>query len=207
MMQPFDLFGTKTSPFVRRVRVVALERNIPFRLVDVNEPQNQARLRSLTPVWKVPTAVFEGGLVVWDSRVIVEHLTRDGWGPLRAPPSDTRGGIEEDNVVNAIDEGLLALVRLFYVRKDGLPTDAPWHKKERARVEAILDWTAGRVRDGRFVGPYGGGHGFGRSELALVTALQWMRFRGMMDIDRWQKLADFERGWGERRSLAETRPG
>lgn len=210
-MTSFDLYGTTTSPFVRRVRVVALEKQIPFALVSTNEPDGQARLRALSPVWKVPTARFtEGplaGAVIWDSRAIVDALTADGWGPLRAPPLDLATRLDEENTVNAIDEALLALIRLFYLKKDGFPADAPMHDKDRARVDNILGWVSGRVREGRFVGAWGAGQGFGRAELNLVTALGWMRFRQMADVDRWPALAAFEKAWADRPSLVETRPG
>lgn len=206
-MSAFDLFGTPTSPFVRRVRVVAEEKGVPFTLVDTNAPEGQARLRALSPVWKVPTARFADGLVVWDSRVIIDVLVRSGWGPLRAPPTDPNGRVDEENVVNAIDEALLALIRLFYLKKDGFPTDAAPHKKDLARAHNLLAWLDGRVRDGRFVGSVAGGQGFGRAELALFTALDWMRFRAMADVSRTPALARFIDAWADRPSLVRTRPG
>jgi glutathione S-transferase len=205
-MNSFELFGTLTSPFVRRVRVVALEKNIPFTLVDTATPDGQARLRALSPVWKVPTARFADGLVVWDSRVILDVLTRDSWAPLRQPPTDPAGRVDEENVTNAIDEALLALIRLFYLQKDGFPTDAPPHKKDRQRADNLLGFVASRVRNDRFVGATAGGQGFGRAELALATTLDWTRFRKMADVDRWPALARFEAAWADRPLLKETRP-
>lgn len=204
----FELFGTTTSPFVRRVRVVAMERGLAFSLVDINTSEGQAQLRAASPVWKVPTARFANGVVVWDSRVIIDVLCRDGWAPLRAPPTDTAARVDEENTVNAIDEALLALIRRFYLTRDGASVDAPALVKDHARAENILRWLEGRVRDGKFVGAFGAGHGFGRAELALFTALQWMRFRNAVDVSgAFPKLAAFENSWQERASLASTRPG
>lgn len=207
----FELYGTTTSPFTRRVRVVALEKGIPCTLVDTNSPEGQAALRRHSPVWKVPTARFLAGdlagTVVWDSRVILDAITRDGWGPLRAPPRTPGLALEEENVVSAVDEALLALVRIFYLQKDGHPADAPVHQKDRARVASILDWVSHRVREGRYVGPPGAGQGFGRAELTLVTALDWMAFRKMADLARFPELLCFRAGWAERASLQQTMPG
>lgn len=203
-----EIFGTTTSPFVRRVRVVAIERAISFSLVDTNSADGQSRLRALSPVWKVPTARFANGLVVWDSRVIIDVLCRDGWSPLRSPPRDITAALDEENVVNAIDEALLALIRRFYLTKDGAPVDAPALVKDNARAENILRWVEGRIRDDKYVGAFGAGHGFGRAELALFTAVQWMRFRNAVDVSgTFPKLAAFEASWAERASLASTRPG
>lgn len=203
-----EIFGTTTSPFVRRVRVVAIERAIPFSLVDTNTTDGQSRLRALSPVWKVPTARFANGLVVWDSRVIIDVLCRDGWSPLRSPPHDTTAALDEENTVNAIDEALLALIRRFYLTKDGAPVDAAAHVKDKARAENILRWLEGRIRDDKYVGAFGAGHGLGRAELALLTAIEWMRFRDVVDISgAFPKLAAFEASWAERASFAATRPG
>lgn len=211
MTMPFELFGTPTSPFVRRVRVVALEKNVPFTLVDTNTAEGQSRLRAASPVWKVPTARFDDGtatgLVAWDSRVITDVLVRDGWGPMRAPPVDAAGRVDEENVTNAVDEALLSLIRLFYIKKDGFSVDAPFLQKERARADHLLGWLAARVRDGRFVGAPGAGQGFGRAELALVTALAWIRFRDMANVDKHANLVALEAAWADRPSIAATRPG
>jgi glutathione S-transferase len=54
------LYGTTTSPFVRRVRVVAMERGLDFALTDTATPAGQAKLREQSPIWKVPVAATNG---------------------------------------------------------------------------------------------------------------------------------------------------
>ena len=66
------LFGTTTSPFVRRVRVVCLEKGLPFTLVPALTDEGQAALRAVSPVWKVPVVQLDDGGVVYDSRVILD---------------------------------------------------------------------------------------------------------------------------------------
>ena len=48
------LYGTTTSPYVRRVRVVTLELGLPLTWVDTFTDAGQAALRARSPVWKVP---------------------------------------------------------------------------------------------------------------------------------------------------------
>lgn len=69
----FTLYGTLTSPYVRRVRALAEELGVGFELVDVFTDSGQARLRERNPIWKVPSADFDGQLV-FDSHVILDHL-------------------------------------------------------------------------------------------------------------------------------------
>lgn len=205
-MTSIRLLGTVTSPFVRRVRVVCLEKGIPFSLVDTSTAEGQQALRAASPVWKVPTAVLADGRAVWDSRLIIEELfaQHGGWAPLRGPPTDSRQRLEEEELMVVVDEALLSLIRLFYLQKDGLDvTQAPYLVKERERAHNLLAWLDGRVR-GACCTPV---DGFGRAELALFSALAWMRFRAMADVDAYPKLAAFERAWAERPSLVATRPG
>ena len=67
------LFGTTTSPFVRKVRILALEMGVPFTLVNTADEEGQAALKKVSPLWKVPVALMDADAVL-DSRVIVREL-------------------------------------------------------------------------------------------------------------------------------------
>jgi glutathione S-transferase len=68
------LVTSLTSPYGRKVRVVLLEKKIPFQLQVENPWQADSVVPSLNPLGKVPVLVLEGGESVFDSRVIVEYL-------------------------------------------------------------------------------------------------------------------------------------
>src|SRR6476469_6570152 len=105
------LYGTTTSPFVRRVRIVAAEVNEPVERIDTAGDAGLAQLREVSPIRKVPAAVVDGRLI-YDSRVIIDWLTTTrGWGAL-APPHDRW---REANLVNAIDGALDSIIQLFYL--------------------------------------------------------------------------------------------
>jgi glutathione S-transferase len=211
------LFGSTTSPFVRRVRVVALEKGLPFSLVNTATDDGQAQFLSLSPIGKVPVARLPDGRVVFDSRVIVDELCRaphgtvaeakTAWAPLRAPFSDVSARVDEENAVNLVDEALLSLVRLFYLKRDGADLSVAYLQKEQARATTIL-----RHLDARLVGHHvtraaAIDGGLGRPELALVTALDWMQFRGTFDLSTTPRLRLALGHWLERPSFASTRPG
>src|SRR5512132_2804482 len=104
------LYGTTTSPFVRRVRVAAAEVGEPIDRIDTAQDAGQAQLREVSPIRKVPVAVIDGR-TLYDSRVIVEWLvTTRGWHGL-APARDHW---HEQNLVNAVDAALDAVIQLFY---------------------------------------------------------------------------------------------
>ena len=54
------LYGTTTSPFVRRVRIVAAEIGEPVDRIDTATEAGQAALRELSPIRKVPVAIVDG---------------------------------------------------------------------------------------------------------------------------------------------------
>ncbi len=196
------VFGTVTSPFVRRIRVACAELAVPCELVDTNVPAGQAALRAASPLWKVPTAVLPDGRVLWDSTLILDDLfATHGTGPLRS--SARAPSPQERAFIAAIDEALLALIRLFYLQKDGMDvSQAPFLVKERARVTSILSWADSVVR-----GPWCTDEDdLGRAELALYTSLAWMAFRSAHDLAPYRRLAAFMAAHDDRPSLASTRP-
>src|SRR5687767_13430588 len=100
------LYGTTTSPFVRRVRVVAEEVGEPIELVDTATDAGQALLREVSPIRKVPVAIV-GDRTIYDSRVIMDWLTMThGWGTLARPHDRWLN----QNLLNAIDSALDSVI-------------------------------------------------------------------------------------------------
>ncbi len=193
------LYGTTTSPFVRRVRVVAAELGEQVERIETSTDAGMASLREVSPIRKVPVAVVDGKLL-YDSHVIIEWLTNQrGWGSL-APPSDRWDAY---NLINAIDAALDAVIQLFYLRRDGVAVDdSPYAKRQMERADAIFTWLGTQLAaDGRsFTG------GFGLPELALISALDWMDFRKTYPTERASGVESVREAWRERPSLVETRP-
>jgi glutathione S-transferase len=187
------IFGTTTSPFVRRVRVVATEVGEAVDRIDTASDAGQQALREVTPIRKVPVAVVDGR-TLFDSRVIIDWLvTTRGWGDL-APPRDPW---REQNQLNAIDAALDAVIQLFYLRRDGVPIEgSPYETRQLERADAIFAWLAGQLSTERF----------GLPELALVSALDWMDFRKSYPTERAKPLERVRGAWAERPSLVATRP-
>ncbi|HUS27830.1 MAG TPA: glutathione S-transferase family protein [Kofleriaceae bacterium] len=197
------LYGTTTSPFVRRVRVVAAEVAEPVELINTAPDEGQAELRRISPIRKVPVAVVDatvaGGLTLFDSRVIIEWLTTThGWADL----TPTRGRWHEQNIINAIDAALDAVIQLFYLRRDGVAVDgSPYAERQLARADAIFAWLGTKLVDGRsFSG------GFGLPELALISALDWMDFRKTYETSTIGAVEAVREAWRDRPSLASTMP-
>lgn len=188
------LYGTTTSPFVRRVRIVAAEVGEPIERIDTAPDAGQALLRGVSPIRKVPVAVIDGR-TLFDSRVIIDWLTTTrGWGGV-VPPRDRW---REQNLVSAIDAALDSVIQLFYLKRDGVAAEAsPFAQRQLDRADAIFAWLAKEMVPG---------FDFGWPEIALITALDWMDFRATYPTERAAGLAPIRAAFAERPSVASTRP-
>lgn len=195
------LYGTRTSPFVRRVRVVAHELGQDLELVDTSTPEGQAALGRVTPLLKVPVLEL-GGVAVLDSHPICDLLLaqqgHDGDGLRRSGDR-----IGDSNLIHAIDGALESAIRLFYFQRDKVDVEPiPYMRVERDRVTRTLAWLEGQVR-GQWCTPEAG---FGLAELALVTTLEWIQFRAAAPLDAYPKLLALAAAHAQRPSLVATRP-
>lgn len=195
------LYGTITSPFVRRVRVIAEEVGAAMEMVNTATDEGLAQLRQVSPIRKVPVAVIEGR-TLFDSHVIADWLlTTRGYGTL-APPVDRW---REHNLVNAVDSAIDSAIQCFYLRRDGVAAEgSAFEKRQLERVAAIFEWLSGELAaDGA---SFGNGAGFGLAELSVVCALDWMDFRKAYPTERAPKLVALRAAWAERASISSTRP-
>lgn len=194
------LLGTTTSPYVRRVRVVANALRAPLRLLDSRSAEGQAELQRCSPTLKVPCAVFDDGVVVWDSRAIqAEQLRRAGWGSLR-PDEDP---VVENNLLYAIDAALDAAINVFYLcAAEPSALDNPYVQKQRQRVEVAMGWVGAQVEGGQLAGRAG----LGFAEVALISTLGWMRFRQTYPVDEKPELAALLDKWERDGRVAGTGP-
>jgi glutathione S-transferase len=194
------LYGTLTSPFVRRVRAVALELGVEVQLVDVSQPHGQELLGAVSPIAKVPVAELDGSLWFDSHAIVTELLAARGHGTLRVPPSLSAA---ESNFMVAVDGALEPAIRLFYFRRDKVAIDdLPYMVKERERVRAVMTWLEGQVRPPWCTRQ----DGFGLAELWLITALDWMTYRDAYPVGDHPRLLEVRAAHRERPSLRETLP-
>jgi glutathione S-transferase len=187
------LFGTTTSPFVRRVRVVAAEVGEPIERIDTATDAGMAQLREISPIRKVPVVIVDGRLL-YDSRVIIDWLvTTRGWGELQPPHDSWR----EQNLLNGIDAALDSVIQLFYLRRDGVAVDGTaYAQRQLERTDAIFAWLAKELSPQAFALP----------EMSVCCALDWMDFRKVYPTERASGLDAVRAALRERPSMVATRP-
>jgi glutathione S-transferase len=70
------LYYSTTSPYVRKVRIAAIEKGLASRieLIVANPWPDPAAIVGVNPLGKVPALVTDDGLAIYDSPVICEYL-------------------------------------------------------------------------------------------------------------------------------------
>lgn len=196
-MSGLVLYGSPTSPYVRRVRVVAIELGLDLPMVDTRDDEGQAKLRAVSPLWKVPVMVSNTSGPLFDSHAIIAAMLRAyGPGTLRI---DETADVAASNLLHAIDGALDSLINVMYMGRDGItPAHSPYLRKQRERAAAAMSWVDDEWANRSAP--------LGLVEIALVSTLEWMKLRAAYDFSGHQNLVEAWKALADRPSFAQTRP-
>lgn len=81
------LIGSLTSPFVRKIRILLAEENIPYEFVLDDVWGTDSNIAQYNPLGQVPCLIFDNGYTLYDSSVIEDYL--EEITPLHAPYNST----------------------------------------------------------------------------------------------------------------------
>ncbi len=198
------LVGTKTSPYVRKVRVILAERNLPFEFVEESAWSADTAVTRYNPLTKVPALVIDGGESIYDSAVIAEYLDAISGSALLPAGAAERALVRRDEALGdgIADAGIT--VRLERGR-EAARQDAAWIARHMDKVNSGIAAVA-RTLGAR---QYLGGSQPNLGDIACACALFWVEFR--MPELRWRDAHPNLKGWAERMesrpSFQSTRPG
>ncbi|NNG05068.1 MAG: glutathione S-transferase [Inquilinus sp.] len=189
-----------TSPYVRKVRALAIETGLADRLeLAATDPwQADTDLPASNPLGKVPALELDDGTVLFDSPVICEYLDSLHGGTKLFPAAGPARW--KALRLQAIGDGICdaaILRRLDGMRPAGLQS-ADWQQRQRQAVARACDLLEAEA------GTLGGPATIG--QLAIACALGYLDFR--FDADKWRegrpKLAAWFADFAKRPSIAET---
>jgi glutathione S-transferase len=82
------LLGSHTSPYVRKARLVLLEKNIPHEYV-IDPPTDPGSLvLRVNPLGRIPALILNDGFCVFDSTVITDYVDTLNDAPVLIPRHD-----------------------------------------------------------------------------------------------------------------------
>jgi glutathione S-transferase len=152
------LRSSPASPFGRKIRIAAsvlgLDREIAIEPADTSNPNDTVRQQN--PLGKIPALVVEDGMVLFDSRVILEYLNhRAGGGKIIPEDAGARFAALR---LQALADGMMdASILLIY--------EGRWRPAERHEPKWV-DHQAGKVA-----------RALAALEAALACALGYRDFR------------------------------
>ena len=189
------LLASPTSPYARKLRVLAAELGLTMSVVDTAPMEDGADLLAVNPLGKVPALVLDDGSAIVDSRVIAGYLLAiaPGNALLAADGSDRWAGLTTE----AIADGILdAAINLRFNAGQGV-TSGLWVERQYRAIDRAVLALAGRVGDS-----------FGWGEICTLVAVEYLDLRWPM-ID-WRNaapvLAALQARYADRASMAATRP-
>lgn len=199
-----ELFHSPTSPYVRKIVMLALECGRAGELTLVHSMGTPLEPGTLpvaeNPLGKVPALRRDDGMILYDSRVICRYLDAL-WGAGAYPEGEA---LWEALVVEATADGILDAAILMRYETHVKPESGrspEWVEAQWGKVTRALD-----ALEERWLPLLGGD--FAMAQIAVVAALGYLDFRH--DVRGWREgrpgLAAWARAAMERPSAMATRP-
>ena len=171
----FKLTFSPASPYVRKVILSAYRAGIQdeLELVEAGS-ESDSLLRSQNPLGKIPVLQKPDGNFLFDSRVIVEHISKLGGGLI------PENGSEKDLILtrSALAEGLTdaSLLVVYSERYSGGETPSKlWLDLQLGKIDRTLDFLETNIIN------WSNPVGFDAANISLATALDYISFRSVRD--------------------------
>lgn len=191
------ILGSQTSPFVRIVRVLCVELDLPYTFELIPPftkmtPEDVAMISAQNPLMKIPVLI-DGGLTLIDSRFIAYYLLTQ-----KSPAStiNVPSGPVGENVLTVIYGIMDAGVLRFIMGLDGIDLNRGYMKKSLERILTGLDFLNRQEAIGK---------NFGLCEIALLCGLEWFDKRNIVDWGHFFHLKGVHDRYRDRPSLVQTR--
>jgi glutathione S-transferase len=178
------------SPFARIVRIALLETGLDAH---VNKQEiTRARLYAaesevlaFNPVGRVPTLQLDDGVVLTESKLILDYIDAVNQGAKLLPRDGSDGWrtLAEMGQASGLLEGIVTWMRILRTKQ---PEDATV-ARENARVNRIADGLESTVGNGAFAGSINAAHIVLGTALGLVEPRLpvWKWREGRSGLSRW----------------------
>ena len=195
------LYGSLTSPYVRKVRICLIEMGLNHDFVVEAPTDPNSHVARLNPLGKVPTLQRDDGEVLFDSPMIVEYLDALLDNPL-LPIVPERWRVQR---WHALADGILDAVvaRLMETRRAEERQEPAVIQRQEGKVAAALRFADEHYNGGQYLEA----GQFGIADIAFAVALEYIDFRHPHD---WRishpRLAQWLSDITQRPSFGETAP-
>jgi len=165
----YTLIGSKTSPYVRRLRLYLRDIPYSFDAVNILDPAEDARLSRINPIKRIPVLMIDDR-PLFESRVIFNYLQKTHGRPSLS--------LTEENLVSTIDTWQDQLIQGFLLTRGGHPVDAKnsYYQRMAERQNLMTTYLASAIVKGEF-------SRWDYPAMSLYSLLDWARFRDTFDLN------------------------
>lgn len=197
------LIGSYTSPYVRKISVILLEKGITFEFVNESPYADQNGVSQYNPLGKVPALVTDRGEQWFDSPIIAEYLELLDAAPALLPPEPLAA--LKVRQLEALADGVMDAA-LASVRERQRPADQQSETellRQREKISRALDALEQYAADGTLSADK-----LSVATIATACAIGYINFRRVSPgwcVDR-PHLIKLVEALFQRESFARTEP-
>lgn len=171
------LYGSTTSPFVRRLKIYLADKPCEFINMDIFSANERQQLTEQNPAQKVPYLI-DGEQTILDSRVIYRYAAQK----FQQPPLTWA----EENLLTLIDAANDSLVSILLLNRSGFDTeqDKLFFNLQRDRVINLMQVLSDEVAKQAFAE-------WSYPAICLYCLLDWAAFRDLVPMVNYPLLTQF----------------
>lgn len=166
------LVGSYTSPFVRKISVLLLEKGIAFDFINEQPYSADTGVAQYTPLGKVPALVTDDGECWYDSPIIAQYIELLNVAPQMVP-SDPQQALKIRQL-EALADGIMD-AGLASVREQARPAQQQSEEevlRQREKISRSLDALEGYLNDGTLKTDE-----LNLATIAIACAIGYLNFR------------------------------
>ena len=198
------LLSATPSPFARKVRVVLLEKNIPFELKTINPWNINADIERFNPLGKIPVLITANNETIYDSKFIIEWIEHNYPDPA-VFPTDAKTKFKAQQIQVIADGICEAVILLFFenIRPDPQQSK-PWSERQIKKISNGLQALEQQISNDEFCVD----NTFGIADISVVSALDYLslRFKTYEWRNKFTRISKFVARQSARQSFIETMP-
>ena len=193
------LLYTKRSPYARKVRIVALEKDIQLELIEEDLTKKSLMLIDKNPVGKIPALILDNGEYLVDSPVICEYLESLN-SRVNLIPSNSK---DRSPILHwqALADGLMDVTVALYMEKVRHPNDLndQFIKAQEETIDRTLKFFDPKINELKKLN---------LASIAVASAIGYLNFRlgHLNPAGKYQNLMSWFDEFSKRPSMQATLP-
>jgi glutathione S-transferase len=187
-----QLFGSSTSPYVRRLCLWLSNDKYEFVNIDIFSEDGRKQLKALNPTLKIPM-LKDDEQTLYDSGVIFRYLNEKYQRETRT--------WDDENTLTLVNAANDSFIELLLLSRSGVPEDSDlmFVKLQKERTAHTLQVLENKVKGGEF--KY-----WNYNCISLFCLLDWVQFRQLCDMSQYGALTSFIEQHQEHPQVTQTNP-